>query len=282
MKRIAKAIISLLPQNQISSLAGKLMRSPLSKSFIKRYVNHYGIDISGIEKPVEHYKNLNEFFTRKLAPGARPIDPAPESIVSPVDGTVAQAGKIENGSIIQAKGVYYTVEQLLGSKEKAQRFLNGDFITIYLSPRDYHRIHIPVSGKITGYHYIPGRLHPVNEIGVLHVPGLFTKNERLTTYIDSEFGEIALVKVGAFIVGSVQIAYEDNVHSKHRGQELVHSMETHAQYKKGEELGFFEFGSTVILLFEESTVELSSELKEGTTVKMGERLGTFSTKSRLE
>jgi phosphatidylserine decarboxylase len=274
MKKLAKRIISILPQNQISALAGKLTRSPLSRRFIKLYVKKYGIDTSAIEKPVETYKNLNEFFTRKLAINARPIDPQPNSIVSPVDGTVSQLGNIKDGSIIQAKGVYYTVEQLVG-KEKAGRFHNGTFITIYLSPRDYHRIHMPVSGRITSYHYIPGRLYPVNEIGVHHVPGLFTKNERLTSYISTAYGQVALVKVGAFIVGSVQLSYEESVHNQHRGNELIRSMEKDLEYKKGEEIGFFEFGSTVILLFEESIAALHKELKEGSTVKMGEKIGEF-------
>ncbi|WCK56399.1 archaetidylserine decarboxylase [Aneurinibacillus sp. Ricciae_BoGa-3] len=274
MKRLAKTVISLLPQNQISALAGRITRSPFSKRFIRLYVQKYGIDTSDIEKPVELYKNLNEFFTRKLVRDARPVDLDPNSIVSPVDGTVSQLGKVKDGSIIQAKGVYYTVEQLLG-KEKAHCFQNGTFITIYLSPRDYHRIHMPVSGKITSYHYIPGRLYPVNEIGVHHVPGLFTKNERLTSYITTDFGQVALVKVGAFIVGSVQLSYEHSVHHQHRGNELIRSLDKHLEYKKGEEIGFFEFGSTVILLFEESIATIRQGLVEGSTIKMGEKIGEF-------
>ncbi|EIT86859.1 phosphatidylserine decarboxylase [Fictibacillus macauensis ZFHKF-1] len=272
-QRMAKQVISMLPQNAISKAAGALGRSKMSRLAIKPYAKLYDIDLSQIEKPVHHYKHLTEFFTRKLQAGARPIANGEKTIVSPVDGTVAQLGFITEGAMIQAKGIDYSVEALLG--DRVAHFQNGSFITIYLSPRDYHRIHMPLAGYITSSTYIPGRLFPVNEIGVNHVQGLFTKNERLITYANTTAGEVAIVKVGAFIVGSVKVGYNEAF--KQGGRDVVKTTHEATHVEKGQELGLFEFGSTVILLFEEGKMTLNHTLKPGSIVKMGEAIGTITT-----
>ncbi|WP_062232009.1 archaetidylserine decarboxylase [Fictibacillus sp. FJAT-27399] len=267
--RVAKVFISMLPQNGISRIAGSLGRTKMSKWYVKPYAKMYDINLSEIEKPIQDYKHLTEFFSRKLKINARPIDNSADSIISPVDGVVSQFGRIQKGTIIQAKGIDYSVHSLLG--EAKEDFEEGSFVTIYLSPKDYHRIHMPLDGKITSSTYIPGRLFPVNDIGLNHVKGLFTKNERLVTYADTKAGEIAIVKVGAFIVGSVQVAYSEPY--KRARKKVLKTEHPSERYKKGEEIGHFEFGSTVILIFQNGKMELDPSVKAGSTVKMGQRIG---------
>jgi phosphatidylserine decarboxylase len=196
-------------------------------------------------------------------------------VVSPVDGKVSQYGRIENGNLIQAKGVLYTAEELLGGdKERARRYDGGTFLTVYLSPTDYHRIHTPLAGTVTAYTYVPGTLFPVNPFGVRAVQGLFAKNERLITYFDTQAGEVALVKVGATIVGSVKVEYDEMAGTNIRGGRLESkTLANGPHYEKGDEVGRFEFGSTIILLFEPGRVELSSELHPEAVVRLGQRIG---------
>jgi phosphatidylserine decarboxylase len=272
---LAKQFITLLPQNTISRVIGHVARSRLSKRMIKPYISIFNINTEEIEKPVQDYPHLTAFFTRKLKEGARPICTRSDSVISPVDGKVAQFGAIKKGTLIQAKNINYTVEQLLGcSPEKAAQYEGGTFLTIYLSPRDYHRIHMPLAGKLTHLTYIPGRLFPVNNIGVQHVPGLFTKNERLITYAQTCAGEIAIVKVGAFIVGSVQVSYGEHTTNVKHGKMYSSDIADAPLYEKGAEVGLFEFGSTVILLFEKDKIALNDHIQEGTYLKYGESIGT--------
>ncbi|MBN6188075.1 phosphatidylserine decarboxylase [Aneurinibacillus sp. BA2021] len=271
-----KTILTLLPQNAISRLVGQAGRSRLSRRFIKPYISFFRINTEEIERPLADYPHLTAFFTRKLKPEARPISPQPDALISPVDGKVAQTGIIHKGTLIQAKHIDYTVEQLLGCpREKAERFEGGTFLTIYLSPRDYHRIHMPLDGELTHLTYMPGRLFPVNSIGVHHVQGLFTKNERLVTYADTPAGEMALVKVGAFIVGSVKVGYGEHTTNVKGGRMYSRDLPERPLYRKGEEVGLFEFGSTVILLFEKDRITLNDGITEGATVKFGEQIGTI-------
>ncbi|MFC7370719.1 archaetidylserine decarboxylase [Fictibacillus iocasae] len=270
--KAAKYLISLLPQKKISSLAGSAGRSRLSRWYIKHYARQFNINLEEIEKPVHEYEHLTEFFTRKLKSGARPINMERNAVVSPVDGVVSQIGKIQSGSLIQAKGITYTAADLLGDTQAAERYQNGRFVTIYLSPKDYHRIHMPLKGTVTDSTYIPGRLFPVNEIGVGHVSGLFTRNERVVTHASTPAGNMALVKVGAFIVGSVKVTYGE---LERKWKQHVKQNFEPVTYEKGDEIGLFEFGSTVILLFEEARFEFESSITEGTSVVMGEKIGTI-------
>ncbi|GAA4725825.1 archaetidylserine decarboxylase [Brevibacillus fulvus] len=277
-KRLLRGIIHRLPQNAMSRTMGKITASRFSRLAIKRYIRHYQIDLSQVEKPVEQYRTLKEFFTRRLKPEARTIAPGNEVIVSPVDGTVSQLGDIDGGTLIQAKGKEYRVTELLGeSPELAARFDGGKFITIYLSPRDYHRIHMPIDGILKKYTYMPGRLYPVNQLGVEHVDRLFARNERLVTFIEAPPNRhVALVKVGALFVGSVKVLYNTATTNVKRGCPYSGEIAGQPAYQKGQELGYFEFGSTVILLFEREQIEWLPEIRVGAALLMGQALAKWT------
>ncbi len=273
-KRLLRGLIHRLPQNAMSRTMGKITASRFSRLAIRHYIRMYNIDVSAIEKPVTEYKSLKEFFVRKLKPGARPIEADPRAIISPVDGTVSQMGDIQEGTLIQAKGKNYQVAELLGHDPGLSgRFAGGLFITIYLSPRDYHRIHAPVDGTLTKYSYLPGRLYPVNQMGVEHVEKLFARNERLITFIDNqEVGTVAVVKVGALFVGSVKVVYNRATTNVRGGRQITEEIVDRPHVKKGDELGWFEFGSTVILLFEKNQIEWAQGIREGAALRMGQKL----------
>ncbi|TPG92290.1 phosphatidylserine decarboxylase [Brevibacillus laterosporus] len=272
-KRVFQGLINKLPQNVMSRQMGKVASSRFSRFAIQKYINHYQIDVSEIEKPVREYRSLKEFFTRRLKSEARPVDLNAE-VVSPVDGKVSQMGGIQQGTLIQAKGKTYTVSQLLGDDEHmAGRFYGGSFMTIYLSPRDYHRIHMPVEGKLFKYSYLPGKLYPVNDMGVEHVEKLFARNERLITYVQSKAcGNVAVVKVGALFVGSVKVTYNAQTTNVKNGKQVCEVIGGTPFFEKGRELGWFEFGSTVILLFEKGEMNWAEGIKEGSVVKMGQKI----------
>jgi len=272
--RLIRGIIKQLPQNAMSRTMGKITASRLSRYAIKRYIRLYNIDTGVVEKPVEEYRTLKEFFCRRLKPGVRQIAQDEDVLVSPVDGTISQLGDIAEGTLIQAKNKQYTVEELLGEDQQfAARFSGGKFITIYLSPRDYHRIHMPVEGKLFKYTYLPGKLYPVNRMGVEHVDCLFARNERLITYVQSKAaGCVAIVKVGALFVGSVKVTYNTATTNVKRGRQISEAIGGTPLFEKGRELGWFEFGSTVILLFEKDQIEWAPGLREGTSLLMGQML----------
>lgn len=273
-KKLLPGLIHRLPQNAMSRTMGKITASRFSRLAIQRYIRHYKIDASIIEKPVTEYRTLKEFFTRRLKAGARPIAPGHDVIVSPVDGTVSQLGDICEGTLIQAKGKEFSVTELLGgSEEEAKRYYGGKFITIYLSPRDYHRIHMPVAGNLVRYSYLPGRLYPVNRLGIENVDRLFARNERLVTYIKTKgLGDMALVKVGALFVGSVKVVYNTATTNIKHGRQTTEPIEGTPHYEKGDELGWFEFGSTVILLLESSQIKWAEGVEKGKSLLMGQVL----------
>ncbi|KEO84230.1 archaetidylserine decarboxylase [Tumebacillus flagellatus] len=273
--RLQLFLMNLIPKNAISRLVGKFAASGFSRLFIPLYARKFQINLDEAEHPLEHYPSLVEFFVRRLKPHLRPLAEGEDVVVSPVDGKVSQYGPITDGRIVQAKGVTYTVEELLGGdRERAKRYEGGTFLTVYLSPTDYHRIHTPLSGTVTGYTYVPGTLFPVNPFGVRAVAGLFAKNERLVTYFDTAAGEVALVKVGATIVGSVKVLYDVKAGTNIRGGRLERKdVANGPHYAKGEEVGRFEFGSTIILLFEPGAVELDGGLHTEGRVLLGQAIG---------
>jgi phosphatidylserine decarboxylase len=278
--RLQLFLMNLLPKNTVSRLAGRFASSRFSRLFIPYYIRKFNVNVDEAEKGWEEYPSLVEFFIRRLKAEARPVDRSPDSVVSPVDGKVAQLGKIEDGNLVQAKGVFYTAEELLGGdRERAKRFHGGTFLTVYLSPTDYHRIHMPLDGTVKSCTYVPGTLFPVNPFGVRAVNGLFAKNERLITYLNTEAGEVALVKVGATIVGSVKVEYDEQAGTNIKGGRLEKKEFANGlHYSKGEELARFEFGSTIILLFEPDRVELSDKLYPEARVRMGEKIGRILSK----
>jgi phosphatidylserine decarboxylase len=270
------ALLGAVPKNALSRLAGVITRWAAPRWLLDRAIqgfsDRYGIDLTECDAP-SSFRTFGEFFARPLKPGRRPIAAGEEILVSPVDAVVSESGLAEAGRLVQAKGIDYTVGALLGDYEAAGRFEGGAWATLYLSPRDYHRIHFPVAGRVTGWRYVPGRLWPVNAASVRTVPSLFAVNERLVVHLDTALGACALVAVGATVVGRVRATFDASVPPTN----LPGAVMQHGRYAepipvgKGEELGAFEMGSTVILLFERGRVAL--RLAQGQRVRVGEAIG---------
>ena len=235
------------------------------------FARYAGADLSALDRPIDAFERFDDFFTRPLADGARPVDARDGVVVSPVDGVVSEVGHAYAGRMIQAKGLDYSVEGLLGDAERARTFLDGAYTTLYLAPKDYHRIHAPLAGKVVAYRHIPGALYPVNQLSVRTVPGLFSINERVISYLDTEVGLCAVVKVAATGVGNISLSYDPRVrsHDGSEGSERVYHPEI--EVSRGGELGMFHLGSTVILLFEPGKVELG--IRPGEVVKVGAAIG---------
>jgi len=268
-----------IPKKGLSRFTGWAARHRLSRHFIPYYIKFFNIDLAPVKRSIDEFEHLLDFFTREYRAEARPIDPNPSTVISPVDGVISQIGQIDHRSLLQVKGMKYTLDELLcGQQEHIDRFVNGKFVTIYLSPRDYHRIHMPFTGKIEEVTHIAGQLYPVNQNGVRLIPRLFARNERIISYIQTEYGEIGLVKVGATNVGSIKVNYDNELRTNRwrRGKKVMHKRYQPAhQLEKGTELARFEFGSTVILLFEPNRIKWLVEEKPNTRVKMGQALATI-------
>ncbi|MBS0618771.1 MAG: phosphatidylserine decarboxylase [Spirochaetes bacterium] len=275
-------ILRILPKNMVSKLNGFLagLRLPrfLMTPIILAFARIYKINIQEAELEIRDYESINNFFTRALKNGSRLIDQKESVIVSPVDGRLLVAGSLEKGQLLQSKGMESSLQNLLGNNRYYKRFLGGHYMTIYLSPQDYHRIHSPVAGRIVGYYYQPGKLFPVNNLAVNSINQLFSKNERLITYIESEQGLVAVIKVGATSVGKIRVTYDPNI-ATNRWIRLAkeHMYEEDIQIRKGAELGRFEMGSTVMLLFEQGTVDLL-EFEEKQKVILGQPIAIFTQK----
>lgn len=279
LKQIFAYLQHILPQHGLTLFAGGLAQSRVTwlKNFlITRFIKIYKVDMADarIEAP-QAYPTFNDFFIRELKPGIRPITPGEKDIACPADGTVAEIGYIEQNQIFQAKHFYYDLESLLGgNREAAQPFYDGAFATIYLAPCDYHRFHMPISGKLTRTIYVPGKLFSVNRITAECIPNLYARNERLIAFFDTEAGSMAVVMVGAMIVGSIQPVWLD----KPVRADSITTTEypDHPELIKGAELGYFRLGSTLILLYGKDKVDWSSSLQTTFKVKVGQFLGNFS------
>ena len=268
----------ILPRNLISRICGILADAriprPLLTPLIRLFSWKFGVDLTEVAQQVSEFRTFNEFFVRRLLPDTRPLNSNPASILSPVDGIVGEFGSINNGRLIQAKGLEYRLADLLKDPERTKIYDDGVFITIYLAPHNYHRIHSMVEGEIHEFSYIPGDLWTVSPLGVHHVPGLFARNERLTTFLRTDKGECALVKVGATVVGRIRVCYHDQVSNKYSAKNQQVALETPFHIKRGEELGLFEMGSTVICLFPPGQIELG-ELQVEQKVCLGQAIGRF-------
>ncbi len=265
----------LLPTRLISRTWGKITRTSASKHLIRPFAHAFRIDVTEAEKDLDSYTTLNGFFTRKLKPGSRPIDEDPAAITSPVDGTVSSSGICDQDRLLQVKGFEYTLFGILRDGPMANRFMDGVYTTLYLSPRDYHRVHAPIDMSITGIGYMPGTLMPVNGPSVRWVEQLYTQNERLIVYANTSAGVMAVVLVGAHCVGSISLSFHDLV-TNHPGQgpERV-KFERPVELKKGEEIGMFQMGSTVVMLFEKGKVELNLP-QLGMPVRLGQKIASIS------
>lgn len=271
----------LAPKHLITKAAGFLADRQLgwfTTLVIRRFIKHYGVDMELAEKSnPSDYETFNSFFTRALKPEIRPVDPSAETAVFPVDGTISQAGKILSGRIIQAKGFDFSVNTLTGGRRSDSDTLkDGSFITIYLSPKDYHRVHIPYAGRLKKMIFIPGKLYSVNPLTVSSINEIFSRNERLVCVFETDFGDMYVVLVGATIVGTMETVWAGTV----RGADIM-EWDYSAQnisFNKGDEIGRFKLGSTVICCFPKDTVEFGNEIKPYATTRMGAVMGKITPK----
>jgi len=273
----------LIPQHALSRLVGMLARSEvpwIKTTFINLFMKRFGIDLSEaqIEDP-DQFETFNAFFTRALKEDARPLEAADAAdIACPADGAVSQLGAIRANQVFQAKGHDYSLYDLLGGDSAlASEFTNGQFSTIYLSPRDYHRVHMPVTGTLRETRYVPGDLFSVNEATANGVPNLFARNERLVCIFDTEHGPAAVILVGAMIVAGIETVFSGQVTPLPKQVVTTDYQRTAPiTLEKGDELGRFLLGSTVVLLFPEGKANFEADLKAGSLVRVKGKLGQYS------
>lgn len=248
----------------------------LKNYLIKDFIQKYKVDLSEAQiNNVEDFIHFNDFFTRALKKEARPIAPG-NTIISPCDGSISQIGHIAKKTLVQAKGHTYRLEKLLTNNELAYHFENGLYTTIYLSPKDYHRVHMPITGTLTQMIYVPGKLFSVNNLTAEYVPDLFAQNERVICIFETEHGPMAIILVGAMIVGSIATPWAGTI-PPHQSTLITWNYtptpENHITLQKGEEMGLFHLGSTVIVLFSKQVKNWHPSHKPGQSVRMGEVLG---------
>jgi phosphatidylserine decarboxylase len=276
LDHLSTNLLRILPQHLLAAGMYRLMRSQmpwLKNLLITRIARRYGVDMSEAEQPQpEAYPSFNAFFTRALRPDARPI--ADRMLVSPADGKVSQIGAIDGDRVLQAKGHTFSLEALLaGDRQSAAAFNDGLFTTIYLSPKDYHRVHLPYAGTLTSMVFVPGELFSVSEATTQLVPGLFARNERVICYFDTDIGPMAVILVGAIFVGSMQTVWHGEVRGE-RGQptKWVYRGEQQRHFETGAEIGRFNMGSTVIVLLPRGAAGWHPDIVAGSAVKMGQAI----------
>ena len=288
--RRSRALLALLrrvPQGVLSRAFGRMadlrLPGPLRRPVLGAFARAVGVDVGEAERALEEYESLNRFFTRRLKEGARAWPDDPAVAACPVDGVAGQVGAVRGGRAIQAKGRWYSVAELLDDPEEAERFEGGAFATLYLSPRDYHRIHAPTEGTIPRARHLPGALLPVNVPAVTHLPDLFPRNERLLCYLDGPLGRVAVVAVGAYNVGRISAAFDPGwnapagksawVTNRRGTQDATREYDPPVPVRRGEEIMTFHLGSTVVLLFEPGRLTLAEGLEPGVPVRLGMALG---------
>ena len=275
----------LLPHHLLSSLMYRLTRvewRPYKDKVIRQIIQWYRVDMDeALESDPTQYRSFNDFFTRALRPDARPQEEAADAIAGPADGALSQIGHIQDGYLFQAKGHDYSLLQLLGGdREWSRRFEEGAFATIYLSPRDYHRVHMPYGGTLKKMLHVPGRLFSVNDTTTRMVPGLFARNERVISLFETDIGPMAVILVGAIFVSSIETVWAGTITPVSRQvRHWRYPPDQPAQpivLEKGEEMGRFNMGSTVILLFGRDALAWRDGIEPGQHTRMGERIGSAS------
>jgi phosphatidylserine decarboxylase len=270
----------LLPQHALSWLVGRIAESRigfLRSGLIRTFLSRYPVDMAEAAEPdPARYLSFNDFFTRRLRAGARPRDADPRAMLCPADGTVSQAGGIAGDTLLQAKGIDYSAAALLGGDAAlAAEFAGGGFATIYLAPHDYHRVHMPLAGTLRAARYLRGDRFSVNAATAASVPGLFTRNERIACVFDTAHGPLAVVLVGALFVGSMSLAWCGRI--RDQGGRKVRDLPVHdplIALDRGAELGWFNMGSTAIVMWGPAAAVLVDGIAEGRRVRVGERLAT--------
>ncbi len=271
----------VLPRHWLTSVIYRIARIRvrwIKDALIRGFVRLYDVDVSEVRQQVpDDFRTFNDFFVRDLVDTARPVDQG-STIVSPVDGTVSIASKLEAHSILQAKGLSYSLEELFAiDLDEARAYSDGMFATIYLAPYNYHRVHMPLNGELVAAHYVPGDLFSVNAAITALVPGLFRRNERLNLHFKTAFGPAALIFVGALNVGSISTPWSGEIRPRNHGVvELLDIGNAGRGLNKGDLLGWFNMGSTVIMLLPEGTAEWHETLLPGLRVRMGQAIGTVS------
>jgi phosphatidylserine decarboxylase len=282
LSRAMLAGLARLPQGAMSRAFGRLadvhIPQPLRRAVLGAFVRFTGIDTSEAERPIESYATLDQFFVRRLRQGTRTWPASAAVAASPVDGIVGQSGAIRGGDLLQAKGRIYSAASLLEDPELAGRYEGGEFLTIYLSPRHYHRIHTPTEGRVVEARHVPGALLPVNAAAVRHVASLFVTNERLICHVEGTLGRVAVVAVGAYNVGRISAAFDPDWNTGAGSGAVTNRRGAAGERReyspgvpvsRGEEIMAFHLGSTVVLLFEPDRVVLSGELRHGTEIRLG-------------
>lgn len=269
----------LLPQHLLSRCVGYLAecRAPWLKNvLINAFIRRYQVDMSEAAEPdPRSYANFNAFFTRVLKDGTRPLAEDDQSVLCPADGSISEIGRIEAGHLIQAKGQHYSLHKLLGDDTLAEAFNGGSFVTVYLSPRDYHRVHMPLGGTLKSMLYVPGELFSVNQATADNVPDLFARNERAVCIFDTEAGPMAVILVGAMIVAGIETVWSGQIAPPPRTPQRTdydRPVES-IQLERGAEMGRFKLGSTAIVLFGRNRVEWLEHFAAGSAVRMGEAMG---------
>ncbi len=283
--RATLSLLRRLPQAGLSRSLGRLADIPLPRALRRAVFTSFaravGADLSEVEQPLEDYPSVNAFFVRRLKPGLRSWPADPNAVGSPVDGVVGATGRIERGTAVQAKGRPYSVADLLGDAAEAAAFDGGTFVTLYLSPRHYHRVHAPVGGTIPVARHVPGALFPVNAAAVAHVPDLFARNERVLCVIDGPVGRTAAVAVGAYNVARISTAFDPawgggrawvSNRRDAPARERARRYTPPVPIARGAELMAFHLGSTVVLLFQRDAIELTPACRPGLEVRLGETL----------
>lgn len=281
--RLFVLLQKFLPRLTLTALVFRLARirtSSIKNFFIRQFVDLYKVNVEEVKHSVpEDFATFNDFFIRELVAGARQIDAASASVVSPADGTVSAAGKIDKDRIFQAKGLHYTLTDLLATDiDDADKFIDGTFATIYLSPSDYHRVHSPLAGALVAARYVPGDLFSVNEATVACLPNLFTRNERLICHFTTDYGPLVVILVGALNVGSISTRWSGDLRPRIKG--VVDDIDIartgiSTRLDKGDLIGWFNMGSTVIVLLPPGSCADLSALASGTKVRMGQAIGNL-------
>jgi phosphatidylserine decarboxylase len=281
IEKLLTVVQRLLPHHLLSRLVHAFMRirlAPVKNAQIALIGSIVGVNWSEAKSSeLSDFDTFNDFFTRELAVGARPVDPDPLSFVCPSDGKISQCGRITNDRLVQAKGRHYSIRSLLANDPASPEFLNGFFHTIYLSPRDYHRVHMPFGGTLQRTIHVPGRLFSVAPYTVRHVPGLFARNERVVSVFETTHGLMGVVLVGAMLVSSMETVWSGVV-TPPRGKKIVTLDWSRRDIKleKGAEMGRFNMGSTVILLLPPGAVSTIEHFASGDDVVMGQKLGRLA------
>ncbi|MDU8924623.1 archaetidylserine decarboxylase [Pasteurellaceae bacterium LIM206] len=278
-QRIKVAFQYAMPQIYLTRCAGWLAKQswgPVTHFVIKLFAKKYGINMEEAEKPnFTDYSTFNQFFIRQLKENARPIDSTPDTLVLPADGRISQCGHITADQLLQAKGHPYSLAALLaGDEELIADFQNGEFVTTYLSPRDYHRVHMPCDAELRRMIYVPGELFSVNPFLNEHIPGLLARNERVICVFDTEFGKMVQILVGATITASISTVWAGVINPPRLGEvKIWHYTDGSIKLAKGAEMGAFRLGSTVINLFQSNRVQLADTLQTDSVTRVGEVLG---------